>query len=153
MISRMLAIKDFGTNMVNGYKRPFWAILPEWVCSVLLVVLATVSRVVCGDDHSQVHKRQTTDSAAGASLCHDDSDDVVYGQQRFYDHVVPVFHWWYHSSQYLVVTSAYHLKSEACLRTCPFSQISKMLLTRTSVIYFGHAFWPGLLLFISELVG
>jgi hypothetical protein len=49
--------------------------------------------------------------------------------------------WWFHSSQYLVITSAFYLKEKGLPENMPVSEIAKMLLK--------PAFWKYYLLLFS----
>ncbi len=147
LILRMFAIKDFGTfKLLNLYDVPFYAFVPEWLSTVSLVVmqvsvLAFVGMVV----RKYVKEKRLMPVPALLTIMTLTALPLIAG-----NHFALLYYmfsqWFFHSSQYLVVTSAFYFKEKGLPENVTFHQIGRMLWTRTSFLYFGIIFGVGFLL-------
>lgn len=147
LIVRMFSIKDFGTfKLLNLYDVPFFALLPEWVSTVALIamqasVLAFVGMVV----KKYLRDKQLMPIPALLVVMTLTALPLISG-----NHFALLYYmfsqWFFHSSQYIVVTSAFYFKERGLPENIGFHQIGKMLTTRTAMTYYGLIFAVGFLL-------
>ncbi|HNB21233.1 MAG TPA: hypothetical protein PKZ32_02380 [Candidatus Melainabacteria bacterium] len=138
LILRMFAIKDFGTfKLMNFYDVPFAALVPEWVCNVALVaMLASVAVFIGMVGRKYVKEKRMMPLPALLVIMTLTALPIISG-----NHFALLYYsfsqWFFHSSQYLVVTSAFYFKEKGLPPGVSFHQISRMLFSGTSFLYFG----------------
>jgi hypothetical protein len=146
LILRMFALKDFGTfKLLNLYDVPFFAIVPEWLCSVSLVVMqAAVLLFVGMVVRKYIKEKRLMPIPALLTIMTLTALPLIAG-----NHFALLYYmfsqWFFHSSQYLVVTSAFYFKEKGLPENMSFHQIGRMLWTPTSFLYFGIVFAVGFL--------
>lgn len=150
LIIRMFALKDFGTfKLLNLYDVPFYAFLPEWLCSASLVVLqASVVLFVGMVVRKYVKEKALMPVPALLVIMTLTALPLIAGT-----HFALLYYmfsqWFFHSSQYLVVTSAFYFKERGLPENVSFHQIGRMLFTKVGFLYFGIVFAVGFLLAFS----
>ncbi len=147
MVLRMFALKDFAAFKLNGYNVPFWQIVPEWLVTVSGVALAVSVLLFGGMVAGKYIKEKvmfpvpafcTLMTLIALALCASNTFLVVWYLFST---------WWFHSSQYLVITSAFYLKERGLPENVPFSQIARLLFTATFAKYYALLFSTGFLFF------
>jgi len=147
LIVRMFAIKDFGTfKLLTLYDVPFFGLLPEWLCTVTLVAMqASVLLFVGMVVRKHIKQKQLMPIPALLVIMTLTALPLLAG-----NHFALMYYmfsqWFFHSSQYLVVTSAFYFKEKGLPENVGFHQIGRMLLSKTSFLYFGFIFAIGFLL-------
>jgi hypothetical protein len=147
MVLRMFAFKEFAAFKLNGYNVPFWQIVPEWLCSLSLLVLqASVLLFAAMVLRKYIREKRifplpalcTLMTLVILALCTKGAFLVLWYLFST---------WWFHSCQYLAVTAAFYFKEKGLPENVPLSQISRMLLTPAFAKYFAVLFVPGFLVF------
>lgn len=147
LIVRMFSMKDFGTfKLLNMYEVPFYAVIPEWVCTASLVVLQASVLVFVGMVvRKYLQEKALMPIPALLVIMTLTALPLIAG-----NHFALLYYyfsqWFFHSSQYLVVTSAFYFKEKGLPANVSTHQIGKMLLSKTSLLYFGIVFAVGFLL-------
>jgi len=150
LIIRMFALKDFGTfKLLNLYDVPFYALLPEWLCTASLIVLqASVVLFAAMVVRKYVKEKALMPIPALLVVMTLTALPLIAGT-----HFALLYYmfsqWFFHSSQYLVVTSAFYFKERGLPANVSFHQIGRMILTKTGLLYFGTVFVVGFLLAFS----
>jgi hypothetical protein len=146
LIVRMFSLKDFGTYVLfNSYNLPFNAVLPEWATTVSLIVLqisvvAFVAMVV----RKYIKQKQLFPLPGLLTL----STLIVmpfFAQNAFIMVWMLISQWYFHSSQYLVITSAFYFKERGLPEGVPMHEIAKMLKTKTFAKYYASILLLGFL--------
>jgi hypothetical protein len=142
MIVRMFSVREFAAFTLNKtYEVPYWQLLPSWACTaagaVLLSMIGAFAVVVARKYQRDKVMFPLPGLACLMSL-------VLLGLCAGSQFLVIWYlfsTWWFHSSQYLVITSAFYLKEKGLPENMPVSEIAKMLLK--------PAFWKYYLLLFS----
>jgi hypothetical protein len=147
MVVRMLSIRDFGNAVINGYVVSFWSVLPEWTSAVALGALQiSVLLFALMVVRKYVKEKQLLPLPAMLNLM----TAVFMSFMTAKPFLAMWFlfsQWYFHSSQYLVVTSAFYLKERGLPENLPLSKISQMLCRKAFAIYFGALFTFGFCVF------
>jgi hypothetical protein len=133
----MFSSPDFNLKALNGFAVPYWGVLPEWsgvvaLGALQLSVLAFVGMIVV----RFIKTKQMFPLPALLTIM--TLILLVIAARGAFATLWWAFSTnWFHSCQYLVVTSAFYFKEKGLPENVAFSQISKMLWTWTSLKYFG----------------
>jgi hypothetical protein len=142
LIVRMFSTPDFNLTNMNGYAIPYWGLLPEWTsalaqvvmqCSVVVFVGMVVRRYLKTKQLLPLPALMNLMTLMLLVVCAKGMFAILWALSAN----------WFHSSQYLVVTSSYYFKEKGLPEQIGFHQISKMLWTWTSFKYFGLLFGVG----------
>ncbi len=145
---RMFTYQSFAQKELYGLKTPFWGPLPEWLFYLTLVVfqinvLMFVGMIV----RKRLKEKKLFPLPALATAC-----TAL---------MLPLFNKWepiafvifiqtfYHSSQYIVVTTAYYLKERGLPENVPFSRISSLLTKKVVFKYMGAITLLGLFFYVG----
>jgi hypothetical protein len=137
MIVRMFSSPDFNLKALNGFTVPYWGVLPEWSAVVALGALQISVLAFVGMIVSRFIKTKQMFPLPALLTIMTLILLAIIARGAF-----ATIWWafstnWFHSCQYLVVTSAFYFKEKGLPENVAFSQISKMLWTWTSFKYFG----------------
>lgn len=146
LILRMFAIKDFGTfKLMNFYDVPFSSFVPEWMCMVSLVaLLISVALFIGMVARKYMREKRIMPLPAVLTIMTLTALPLISGN-RFALLYYSFSQWFFHSSQYLVVTSAFYFKEKGLPEGVSFHEIGKLLLSKTSFAYFGLILTTGFL--------
>ncbi len=145
LIVRMFSLKDFGAYFLfNGmYQLPFIGLLPEWATTVSLVILqvsvvAFVAMVV-----RKYIKQKQLFPLPGLMIISTLTLMPFLAQNSFIIVWMLISQWYFHSSQYLVITTAFYFKERGLPEGMPTSKIANMLKTKTFAKYYAAIFLFG----------
>lgn len=147
LIVRMFSLKDFGTfKLLNLYDVSFTALLPEWLCTVSLVAMQASVLLFVGMVVRKYVKEKVLMPIPALLVIMTLTALPMIAGTHFALMYYMFSQWFFHSSQYLVVTSAFYFKEKGLPGNVSTHQIGKMLMSRTSFLYFGIVFAVGFLL-------
>ncbi|MFN8551548.1 MAG: hypothetical protein U0103_08680 [Candidatus Obscuribacterales bacterium] len=148
MIVRMFSVKEFAQfRLSNSIDVPFWNFLPSWTTTVAGCVLGALVLLFAGVvARKYVRDKQmfplpglcTLMSLIALGLCAGDKFLIIWYLFST---------WWFHSSQYLVITSAFYLKEKGLPENMAFSEIGKLLWSPTFIKYYLLVFGTGFTVF------
>lgn len=148
MIVRMFSVKEFAAfRLNNSYDVPFWQFLPGWAATVAACVLGASVLLFAGVIVRKYQRDKVMFPIPGLlalmslialGFCAGDKFLVIWYLFST---------WWFHSCQYLVITSAFYLKERGLPEHLSMTQISKMLLTPTFIRYYLLLFGTGFVVF------
>lgn len=150
LIIRMFALKDFGTfKLLNLYDVPFYALLPEWLCTASLVVLQVSVVLFAGMVARKYIKEKALMPIPALLVVMTLTALPLIAGTHFALLYYMFSQWFFHSSQYLVVTSAFYFKERGLPANVSLHQIGRMIFTKPGLVYFGAVFAVGFLLAFS----
>lgn len=149
LILRMFSIPIFGTySLFNGaFPVPFWGCVPDWLCSISLAVLQLSVVLFAGMVVRKFIKDRQIFPLPAMLTIMTLILMPLFARDAFTTIWFFVSNWWFHSSQYLVVTSAFYFKERGLPPNVSFHQIGRMLFTFTASWYFGLVFSVGFFMF------
>jgi hypothetical protein len=137
-------------QLTFGFYLPEWQVLPEWVMTtagiaVQLSVLYFVGMVV----RKWVRERKLFPIPALVVVLTTVSVPIMFGGSRG-NAIIGIFMQnFFHSAQYIVVTTAYFLKEKGLPEGVPFSKIATQLWSKRCLSYFGFVLLLGLVLAVA----
>ena len=145
VILRMYSMPDFGaiTYSLAGYNVPFWPLVPEWVCAVSLgivqlSVLAFAAMVIS----KYIKEKRVFPMPALVTIMSLVMLPLLVGKS--FNMIWFLFStWWFHSCQYLVITTSFYFKERGLPENVQLSQIARMLFTKEFAKYYGLLFAVG----------
>ena len=147
-ILRQFVYVEWGSQIFLGHQLPFWGPLPEWVADGSLAVVVGMTGVFV----ALIVRKGMAEGvwmpfpalfvAATGLLIH-----FFYGSASFALWLfVPAL---YHGSQYLVVTTAYHLKEQGLPEDLPASRIAELLIRGQGIRYLGLLVIAGAFIYVG----
>jgi hypothetical protein len=149
IVATMLTNKEFGTASVKwlGMEIPYWQVLPQWLATVSLVVLQVMVLLFAGMIvRKYIKEKRIFPLPALMVVMTLIIMPFVAGGSAFTMLWLWVGSLWFHSCQYLVVTSSFYFKERGLPENVSLSQIGRMLMTWVSLRYFATVFFVGLAL-------
>lgn len=148
MIVRMFSIKEFATfRLANSIEVPFWNFLPAWTTAVAGGILGVFVLLFAGVVARKYMRDKvmfplpglcTLMSLIALGFCAGDKFLIIWYLFST---------WWFHSSQYLVVTGAFYLKEKGLPENMAVSEIGKLLWSPTFIKYYLLLFGTGFTVF------
>lgn len=148
MIVRMFSVKEFAQfRLSNSIDVPFWNVLPAWTTTVAGCVLGAFVLLFAGVVARKYMKDKQMFPLPGLcalmslialGFCAGDKFLIIWYLFST---------WWFHSCQYLVITSAFYLKEKGLPENMAFSEIGKLLWSPTFIKYYLLLFGTGFSVF------
>lgn len=146
LVLRMFSMQSYGTGKLFGAEIPFWNFVPAYITSYAGILLIASIAVFFG----MIARKYVVDKVMfplpGLLTLMTLVILPYFAGEAFFLVWMLFSQHFFHSSQYLVVTTAYYLKERGLPENTSFWEISKMLKTRTFAMYFGIIFSTGFFL-------
>jgi hypothetical protein len=148
MIVRMFAVKDFAEFTLNRtYNVPFWQFLPEWAATVAGVALGVSILVFAGMVARKYMQDKQMFPVPGLCALMTLIALAVIPGDKFLIIWYLFSTWWFHSCQYLVITTAFYLKERGLPAHVSFHEIGKMMWSSTFAKYYSLLFGFGFVVY------
>jgi len=147
LIVRMFSLKDFGTYSLfnKAYDLPYWGLLPEWTSTVSQVVVQVALLMFVAMVVRKYIKQKQLFPLPGLLTISTLTVMPFLAQNSFIMVWMFISQWFFHSSQYLVITTAFYFKERGLPEGVPMCEIAKMLKTKAFAKYYLSIFVFGFL--------